>query len=298
MEPIVLSREKFDHDLTCDVDGFATLNGTLKSRTVKVLCDDEVSQVWSIKQVNSLSEYMDSHIEERISSTSLSIYKLFGAYIGNALYELGESVRPNVLDIGCGIGRKPPLYVRKLIDGVNYYGLDAFDINLEREYPFICSRLEMLSEVKAFHHKFDVFIFGTSLDHFENIDDVAKVIKKMAAPGATVVFWIGLHDASLVASDEGAHAFWRIFEDENLLLAVMRFVRFALWNFPRIFYALARRSVKLRRGENLDDLHFWYFREYDLPDLLGRFGEVSNISMIPGTNSVFATCRVGAHQAP
>lgn len=187
--------------------------------------------------------------------------------------------------------------MRKLKERVNYFGLDAFDINLERDYPFICARIEDLSKVEAFHNKIDTFIFGTSLDHFENVDEVASSVKKLASPGAVVIFWIGLHDVTLVAGEEGARTFQSMFNGAGLLSVAWRFLRFAFWNFPRMAYVLRRRGNKLKKGENLDDLHFWYFTEKDLPGLLSRFGEITDISMLPGNNSVFCTCRVPSASA-
>jgi len=293
-EPIRLSGSKANTNLEWDSEGFMLAGRGPKSCTMKVEGGRDTSQEWQHKQDKALAEYQGSHILEQITATTHSIYKLFGAYIGATLHGPNEKLQPNVLDVGCGIGQRLPMYMRKLIDGVNYFGMDAFDINSDRDYPFICARLEDLSEIVAFHNKFDVFVFGTSLDHFENIDEVARAVKKIAAPGAVVIFWIGLHDTSLVASEEGANALRRTFNGARPLVVMWRLLRFAFWNFPRIFYALERRRVKLKRGENLDNLHFWYFTEKDLPSVLARFGEITDISMVPGSNSVFATCRVPA----
>jgi len=291
---IFISNDQFDRELCLDKDGFTSAETGEKSRALMIEADGAATQVWQHKQGNALSEYQDSHVQEQISPTTHAIYKLFGAYIGANLHGPDEKAAPNILDVGGGIGRRRPLYMRRLSENVNYFGMDAFDINPDRDYPFICARLETLGQVEAFHNTFDAFIFGTSLDHFENLDEVADAVCKLGARDAIVVFWIGLHDASHVAADEGALAFRKIFDGAGLLTVVQRFLRFALWRFPRMAYVLQRRQAKLNRGESLDDLHFWYFTEKDLPRVLGRFGEITDISMLPGTNSVFATCRVNA----
>ena len=126
-EPITLSVHQSDQDLEWDGDGFALAPSVLKGRTLKIEDDEGATELWRRKQDNALVEYQDSHVQEQVSPVTHAIYKLFGAYIGAALHGPDEKARPNVLDVGCGIGRRRPIYMRKLIDGVDYFGMDAFD---------------------------------------------------------------------------------------------------------------------------------------------------------------------------
>lgn len=290
--PLVVNTTDDAAPIEWDGQGFSRAPGQGKSKTLLITESAVPGQIWQSKQDNALAEYENTHVQEQLSPALHNIYKLFGAYISAALHGPKEKDAPTILDVGCGIGRMRPLYMRRLTDNAQYLGLDAFEMNMERDYPFICSRLESLAGLESFHSKIDAFIFGTSLDHFEDLDDVAQAVKRLAAPGAVVIFWVGLHDANLVGREEGAEASQRIFEAGGLWASLGRFLRFALWKFPRIAYVLVKQKEKLERGENLDDLHFWYFRERDLPGLLARFGEVTDMTLVPGTNSAFCLCRV------
>jgi len=279
-------------ELTWGQSGFAFAGDDDKCFTIKIVDDQDASKEWETKQDAALSEYLESHVKEQISPETSALYKLFGAYIGNALHEPGEKQQPNILDIGCGIGRNLPLYIRALHHDVNYFGLDAIDVHVRRDYPFICSRLETVNKVPEFKHQFDTFIFGTSLDHFEDLDDVACVVKHLAAPGAKVVFWIGLHDMALAASEEGANRFGWVFSGENLWSTLARILGFSLWTFPRVAFALLLRLHRFKHRKKIDNFHFWYFCERNLPEVLTKFGEISDITYVPGGGSVFATCQV------
>lgn len=291
-DPLILSVNQTEADVVMDGEGFVLADDGLENCTLKIDGDLSATETWLHKQDDALAEYLEHHVQEDISAESRVEYKCFGAYIGNVLHALGQKKRTNILDVGCGIGTRLPLYMRHLVEGVNYVGLDAIDINLTRDYPFICARAETLGHFKAFHNTFDMFVFGTSLDHFENIGDIARAVRAMAAPGARVVFWVGLHDSPLVARAEGARALERIFEAKSTFTILSRLARFIFWSFPRLFMVLWQRQAKLKSGQGLDDLHFWYFQEKDMPGVFSQFGEIVDISTLPGGNSVFVTCRI------
>lgn len=107
-EQVIRLAQQADADLSWDRDGFALPSSGVKSHTLCLDGEQTATQVWHSKQDNALSEYLDSHVEEQISPTTHSLYKLFGAYIGAALHGPDEKARPNVLDVGCGIGRMQP----------------------------------------------------------------------------------------------------------------------------------------------------------------------------------------------
>lgn len=289
---IVLNTASATDELIWDRSGFALSGGEQTSRTIKIEDEQEASTTWTEKQNTALDEYLEAHVKEALSTATMALYKLFGAYIGNALHEPGEKKQPNILDIGCGIGRRLPLYIRMLQHDVNYVGLDAIELHADRDYPFICSRFETLQKVPEFKNKFDVLIFGTSLDHFEDLDEVARTVKYLAAPGAKVVFWIGLHDMPLAASEEGARHFSKVFKNTGWFSTLIRLFGFLFWSLPRVTLALMLHRSRLERRKKIDDFHFWYFSDQDLPGLLAKFGEVSDITYVPGGGSVFTTCRI------
>jgi len=276
------------------IAGFAYVGGGETYRTLKIQGDEDGSAVWVKKQNLALDEYIEVHVKETGSAQTLSLYKLFGVYIGNALHEPHEKKPPNILDVGCGIGRRLPPYMRMLHHDINYIGLDAFEMHLDRDYSFICSRLETLMKVPAFKNKFDILLFGTSLDHFEDIGQVAAAVQYLAVPGAKVIFWIGLHDIDLTASEEGANQFRRVFRNDSYPDILLRCLGFIFWSFPRVTFALLRNRFRLKRKQKIDDFHFHYFTERDLPGVLAKFGEITDITSVPGGGSVFVTCCVSA----
>ena len=288
---LTVSSSRKNDALTWGQDGFSIQGVEGNFRTLKIEEDEAISSDWKVKQDSSLTEYLDSYVYGQSISPTSSIYKLFAIYVKSMVHDLNGPEQLNVLDVGCGIGKNHPSYIDLLADKVNYLGLDAIDIHPNRDYPFICSRIETMSEFSSFHKKMDAFIFGTSLDHFENYEDVSKMINKMATPGAISIFWIGLHDVPLVAGEEGVRIFQRIFEDEGPLTVMGHFLKFVFLRFPRLFYALQRRRKRLKNNTNLDEFHFNYFRVKDLPEVLSCFGEIIDITMIPGTTSVFCTCQ-------
>ncbi|MBL4613478.1 MAG: hypothetical protein JKY27_01190, partial [Magnetovibrio sp.] len=120
-------------------------------------------------------------------------------------------------------------------------------------------------------------------------------VQYLAAPGAKAVFWIGLHDITLSASEEGARRFSKVFKDTEWQSVLMRCFGFVFWSFPRVTLALMWNRFRLKRRKKIDDFHFWYFRNRDLPTVLAKFGEISDITYVPGGGSVFATCRAPLH---
>lgn len=272
--------------------GFVLSASGEKTRSLKIEDDVDASPVWREKQNTAVGEYIEVHEREVISPSMVSLYKLFGAYIGNGLHEPGEGQQPNILDIGCGIGRRLPLYIRMLKHEVNYVGLDAINIHPERDYLFLCSRFETLMKVPELEKQFDVFIFGTSLDHFEDLDEVARTVKYLAAPRAKVFFWIGLHDMELAAIEEGASRLGEMFKSAKLFNIALRSLSFIFWTFPRVALSLIRHRYQLQHGQEIDKFHFWYFTDRDIPGVMAKFGELSDITYVTGGGSVFTTCRV------
>ncbi len=245
---------------------------------------------WVLKQTASLDEYKDhaSHIPHNIKV----LYDLFDGYIAKAI---GGKKDINILDIGCGIRSEWPHYARTIkeyqtLTNNVYIGLDPLPINTDgREYPLIVGRLEDVKNQLI--SSFDVFIFSTSLDHFENISDAMNAVKKIANPNSILIIWSGLHDPALVAEQAGADNFRKLYTSLNPIIFIFRFTKTIisiLFNYAR----LLKRRLYLLKNKSLDKFHFHYFTERSIHAEMKAFGVVESYLQIPGTNSVFMVVRL------
>lgn len=247
---------------------------------------------WLQKQQASMSEYLDAR--ESVAPTTLVLYKLFDAYIAAALHGRRGA---KVLDIGCGVDRDWPPYVATLrrecgITGNVYAGVDPISHDVEhRSYPFVCARLEELH--RLLDDRIDAFLFATSLDHFENLDEVASAVRRLASDNALCIFWVGLHDAVLVGEQSGARAYQRLFCSLSPAAFGWRYLRNVV-GMTVTYFRLLRRHRRLRDGCALDNRHFHYFTRSSLEHGLRAFGTQIDSLVIPGTASVFTTVRVDA----
>lgn len=247
---------------------------------------------WVAKQQASMTEYVDG--TRAIPPDTLTLYRLFDAYLATAM--IGRTDR-RVLDVGCGIGRGWPPYAvtigltRKFTGNV-YVGLDPIERDIdEREYPFICGRIEDLPD--ALEDRFDTFVFATSLDHFEDLERVANAVRRLATPDARCHFWVGLHDVPSVSEQSGARAYRRLFASLGPAGFFLRLCRLVV-SAGRDYFRSIVRTRRLARGLPLDMLHFHYFTQANVASHLARFGTLEQTLRVPGTNSLFATVRVNA----
>ena len=247
---------------------------------------------WWDRQLTSVESYKEQHEGGHIHPQKLSIYRLFGAYIGAALRGAAAPT-PLILDVGCGIFPEPPPYISSLQGPFHYAGLDPLPMNAERAYPFICARLEDIADLEGFKPKFDLFVFATSLDHFESLEDISGAVRNLAAPGAQAVFWNGLYDAPLIAADHGARVFERVLVYPPPV-GFAAFFAYGLFRLPRLLIKTWTRRRKLARGQPLDDSHYRYFTEANVRDHLSSFGVVEDILNLPNIRDSFARVRVSA----
>jgi SAM-dependent methyltransferase len=266
-------------------DGFRDEAGRMH-RFVRLGCHGGSAE-WSQKQRSAEQEYCDQL--QAVPALVDSLYRLFDRYLVSAI-ALGPG--PRVLDVGCGIHPEFPPYATSLASLCRagravYVGLDPIEQNVEtRRYPFICGRLEDVPAALA--DRFDVFVFSTSLDHFEAIEPVARAVRSLASPGALCVFWNGFHDAHYVAEMAAAQLFARTRDRPTfgrILLALCKLGAV----LPLMAARLTARERRLRRGEPLDDIHFHYFTSDNIRPILGQFGELTDLTHVPGSNSAFAT---------
>ena len=145
---------------------------------------------------------------------------------------------------------------------------------------------------KYLDDKFDGFLFSTTLDHFENIESVAALIRQLANEEAVCIFWIGLHDIQFVAEQAGSKAFLKLFYSLNPLRFLLE-LGMALLKLLRLYWLLRRRQHRLAMDRPLDAFHFHYFTTGNVREFLALFGRVTDEIRIPGTNMLFATVALG-----
>lgn len=275
--------------LTATQAGFLTTNGQLL-RHLELTPASEPEKAWIERQDASVDEYLDH--TEAVPAEIESLYDLFDCFISACLTDRREQ---KVLDVGCGIRSDWPHYVRSLRKGMSvtgnvYVGLDPMSHNLDkRDYPFVAGRLEDLPGTLA--HPFDVFLFSTSLDHFQDLSFTAQTVRSLARPGALAIFWVGLHDQTLVAEQVGAKIFHKMFGSLHPQRFIPRFLE-TLVKILVSYFWLLRRRCDMRSGVPLDKLHFHYFTQETLSKTLLMFGTVERYIHILGTNSVFVCVRM------
>lgn len=275
--------------LTASQAGFSTADGEIR-RYIELTPASQPEKAWQERQDASVDEYLD-HTEE-VPAEIETLYDLFDCFISACLTDRREQ---KVLDVGCGIRSDWPHYVRSLRKGMPvtrnvYVGLDPMSHNLEkRDYPFVAGRLEDLPGTLT--HPFDVFLFSTSLDHFQDLSLTAKTVRSLASPGALAIFWVGLHDQTMVAEHVGAQIFQKLYGSLHPLRFIPRFLE-TLIKIPVKYFWLLQRRRDMRSGVPLDKLHFHYFTQKSLAETLPLFGTVERQIHVLGTNSVFVCVRM------
>ncbi len=179
----------------------AFISGGGKTKTIHLNAERH-SQSWLEKQNASVEEYKVTHTKEGIDTRTKCFYRLFSAYINDFVYSTYGDVAINILDVGCGTFTGLPPYIKEN-DKQTYIGLDPEDINPIRDYLFIRGRIEDLHMHLHEDVKFNIFLFSTSLDHIENIEECAKSIYEVAEQPSYCIFFLGLHDVEIVAEHVG-----------------------------------------------------------------------------------------------
>lgn len=270
--------------VTFDGDAFHIGGERLRTLVISGCASDD----WKKMQASSIDEYRSTHVDGNIDSSIMAYYRLFRGFAISSV----EIDRPVVLDVGCGISPGIPPYASGLESRWNYVGLDPIEENLSRNYPFICSRIEDAArEISKSPLKFDMFLFCTSLDHFEDIGSCATSVKALSSDGAVCVFWVGLHDPDLVAAPEGGFVFSKLMR-MNPFSAFMAYFAYGLIRLPGLIRRMYKRKRDLALGHRLDNLHFWYFTKNSINEVFSEFGDVEETLFIPNTNYVFVRVRV------
>lgn len=177
-------------------EGFIDYKGdAFRTITTELILDSSSLE----KQESSIDQYRETHEEEKYPPNILFIIKLFRHFIGYHTWLYFRSKNTiTILDVGCGISRKIPLYFREIAEVLNvvYFGLDPIPVNFERDYFFINGKYEGVS--RFLEDPFDCAIFSTSLDHFSNLQVVSQELRKTVRKNGLVFFWVGLNDPNIV----------------------------------------------------------------------------------------------------
>lgn len=270
------------------VDGqFVSSGATYRT----IMLDRADDTDWWRRQHASLDSYRTEHEDGDIDPTKLATYELFGAYILGAAFRQG-SKRPVVLDVGCGIFPTASPALSAVENLACYIGLDPLPTNIERSYPFVCGRLEDLAKLRGFAGRIDLFVFGTSLDHLEDLSAAAEALKRLAAPGALLVAWNGLYEPENVLTNNAVLVFRKVVGYRNRLVAAAAYFGYGVARLPRQLAWTRRRRADLAAGTRLDQTHFRWFTEENSRTVLSAFGEVVDFVVLPNSNHSFATVRV------
>ena len=268
---------------------FITNDGMTKTIHIDT---EQHSQSWLEKQNASTEEYKVTHTRDGISTRSKNIYRLFSAYINDAVYSAYDDEAINVLDVGCGTFTELPPYMGATKQSVTYVGLDPENVNPIRDYLFICGMVEDLHKHLHDDVKFNVFLFSTSLDHIEDIEECARSIHEVAGQPSYCIFYLGLHDVEIVAEQWGGGMFKRIYQDMKIGRVIIRLMKSTLISIPFSFKNMYIRNRKLIENSPLDDKHFHYFTLNNIWNYMRVFGDVVDSVIIPGTNAMFVTVKI------
>jgi hypothetical protein len=270
--------------VTLHEDGFV-VNGTHRVRTIQ-LSGDRPADWWK-RQRSSVDSYRETHEALQLDPDEVPVYKIFGAFINAAAFATGAS-QPAILDVGCGIFRERSPSFTNLAPRCLYVGLDPLPENAEREYPFVCGRLEDLAAREDFAGRFDVFTFGTSLDHLEDLGVAAQAVRRLAAPNARMVCWNGLQEPERIALGYGGAVFGRLASYESKAAAMLAFAGYGALRLPRLLSSMARQRAAVEREAPLDS-HYRWFTEENSRRHLSLFGEPVDIVALPNTHHCIAT---------
>ena len=249
------------------------------------------SSSWLEKQEASYEEYEETHERGNYPEYVLSFFSYFRNVISEYSLQLLTNQREiNILDIGCGISRKIPIYVPQS-RYINYIGLDPIKKNRDREYPFICSRLENLS-VLLEPDSIDIFLFSTSLDHFEEIDSIYGILKKVAKEKSYIIISSGMHDTSIISTWTAYNniKITNQFEFKKGVIARLKYLkRLILFSKSMMdsYHYFSERSSKIENNVPLDKLHFHYFQYQSYIDFLkNKMGKLIENKIIEPGNVV------------
>jgi SAM-dependent methyltransferase len=226
---IVATIDRTEQTRITDLSRYFTLSDGRSAKTILIPAL-EISGEWELMQNASLDEY-EIHHNDGYPSDVLIILRHFSGFCSRWL-------KGTVLDVGCGVSQATPLYARN-IGHINYVGLDPLRVTLERDYPFLCGRIE--DGAMIFDRPlFDGAIFSTSLDHIDNLEECGAALTRLCKTGAIIVLWIGIHDPASVGKMAGLAVFDRVLTPLFLPVSWVKLLVYSTVHFPRLMNSLSR----------------------------------------------------------
>jgi SAM-dependent methyltransferase len=233
-----------------------------------------LSAEWQAQQDVAVPEY-EKGTEESVDALS----RLFGGFMAISLRRDHK-----VLDIGCGITREVPPYVRDL--GLeNYIGLEPLMVSNDPHYPKLLGAIAEALPIRD--GVLDAVMFATSMDHIEDIDGAVSEAKRVVGLEGRLYMWIGIYDPDIIARTKAFH---------NIMLGsrVKKTLRFlaAHVEYSYTLWQMKDRRKRLAKGIRIDPYHCRYYTRENVGTSLAHWGlEAVRSVEVPNTASLFVEAR-------
>lgn|GEM_PF-1850670 len=240
----------------------------------------DLSLEWQERQDASIERY-----EAASYNQNEAIPRLFGCFIA-----IGHQDEDIILDIGCGVEPRVPLYMRDL-DPKNFFGLEPLKKLVARDFP--CLVGAVAEEIPLKDATVDSLLLATSMDHIEKIDIALKEMLRVLKPDGRILVWTGLYDVEFLAH---AKSFYPIVFGGSLARRVVRSLLLPL-EFTLFLCRLAERKRRMALGIALDDVHFRYYsRQRITADIEACSLKITRTIVVPGSTSMFIEAQKSSEQ--
>lgn len=237
-----------------------------------------MGEEWQRQQSESVERYLDDSYE-----ADGTLGELFGGFVAATLDRNGP-----VLDIGCGLHRVLPHYVKDLALP-QFIGVEPLTTPIPRD--FSCLAGVTAEAIPLRDNVANAAIFATSLDHIENAPAAIAEVLRVLKPGSPLYFWLGVHDPFILAEcktfgnvhnhAQGWRKWARIFAAPIEHLHLLR--------------AMKRRAADLANGTPLDTAHVRYHTVAGIDAEMADYGlKIARRILVPGSASLFVEAKEAA----
>src|SRR5207253_948430 len=136
------------------------------------------------------------------------------------------------------------------------------------------------ASLQGFTPRFDLIVFGTSLDHLEKLETAADAVHHLAAPGALLVCWNGLQDTEKVISSHGVAVFQTLVGYRSAFAAMCAYAGYGVLRLPRLLRRMRTKRALIAKRE-VGDHHLRWFTQANTPEYLSEFGDVVDTVALP-----------------
>lgn len=229
------------------------------------------SENWHRQQTESVGRYVDDDYE-----ADSTLGELFGGFIATTLDRKGL-----ILDIGCGLHSSLPHYVKHLnLD--QFLGIEPLPVLIERDFACLTGVAAENMPLKS--GSGNAAIFSTSLDHIEHADVAVHEVLRVLKPGASVYFWLGIHDPHILAESK---SFAVVHTHSSGLKKLARIVLAPL-EHGYLMWQMHKRKRDLKLGIPLDRAHVRYHTLAGVDAEMAGYGlRIIRRVVVPGSPSAF-----------